>query len=64
MTKQILVKPTLQTEDTNNALCHIFAVGDVANTGGSKMARVGLYKAEVAVENILAMADQRNPTAT
>ncbi|KIN08613.1 hypothetical protein OIDMADRAFT_188209 [Oidiodendron maius Zn] len=64
MTKQILVKPTLQLQDPNGTLGHIFAVGDVANTGGPKMGRAGLFQSEVVVKNILAMIDQREPAAT
>ncbi|RDB15801.1 Apoptosis-inducing factor 2 [Hypsizygus marmoreus] len=50
-THQVLVKPTLQLAD--DAFPHIFALGDVANTGGVKMARAGMAQAEVARRNIV-----------
>jgi NADH dehydrogenase FAD-containing subunit len=51
-TKRILVKPTLQLLDTHLESSHIFAVGDVAETKGPKMARAGMFQAEVVQENI------------
>lgn len=43
---------------------HVFALGDVAETGGPKMGRAGLFQGEVIVQNILAMICGRAPTAT
>jgi len=54
-TKQILVKPTLQLHDTHFESSHIFAIGDVAETKGPKMARAGMFQAEVVQENIVAL---------
>lgn len=59
-----MVKPTLQIQDPNSALDHIYALGDVADTGGPKMGRAGLFQGEVVVQNILAMIDNRTPMAT
>ena len=61
-TKHILVKPTLQIRDESNAFPHIFALGDVAETGGPKMARAGQAQAEVVLANILSVIKRRNPS--
>jgi NADH dehydrogenase FAD-containing subunit len=50
MSSHILVKPTLQLLD--NALPRIFAFGDVAETGGPKMARASYFQSEVVCQNI------------
>jgi len=58
LTQRILVKPTLQLKDDTKLdakLTNIFAVGDVAETGGPKMARAGLMQAEIARNNIVAL---------
>ncbi|PSN65459.1 putative amid-like NADH oxidoreductase [Corynespora cassiicola Philippines] len=47
------VKPTLQVDD--DALPHIFAFGDVANTSGPKMARAAFYQSEVVLQNLLSL---------
>ncbi|KAF8867322.1 putative amid-like NADH oxidoreductase [Acephala macrosclerotiorum] len=54
---RIHVKPTLQLMDP--AYSHIFALGDVAETGGPKMARAGMMQSDVAVSNILSMIKGR-----
>ena len=46
----IQVKPSLQVID--GRFPHIFALGDVAATGGPKMARAAFFQAEVVIENI------------
>jgi NADH dehydrogenase FAD-containing subunit len=61
-TKRILVKPTLQIRDSQGACAHIFALGDVADTEGPKMARASLFQAEIVLQNILAMINNRSPT--
>ena len=45
----------LQICDADRALTHanVFALGDVAETGGPKMARAAMMQAEVVVQNIL-----------
>ncbi|KAJ7228511.1 FAD/NAD-P-binding domain-containing protein [Mycena pura] len=48
--KFILVKPTLQIKDDRYP--KVFAIGDVAATGGNKNARSGYAQAQVVVENI------------
>ncbi|KAJ7498764.1 FAD/NAD-P-binding domain-containing protein [Mycena latifolia] len=48
--KFILVKPTLQIQD--NKYPKIFAIGDVAASGGNKNARAGYAQAQVVVQNI------------
>ncbi|KZF19397.1 putative amid-like NADH oxidoreductase [Xylona heveae TC161] len=50
-TGRILVKPTLQVASEEHA--NIFVLGDVAETGGPKMARAGLVQSEVVRENIV-----------
>jgi apoptosis-inducing factor 2 len=63
-TKRILVKSNLQIRDPKGACTHIFALGDVADTGGSKMERASLFQEEIVLQNILAMINNRSPTAT
>jgi NADH dehydrogenase FAD-containing subunit len=48
--KFILVKPTLQIKDEKHP--KIFAIGDVAATGGNKNARSGYAQAQVVADNI------------
>lgn len=52
-TGRINVKSTLQLLDPAHS--HIFALGDVAETPGPKMARAGMMQAEVVESNILSM---------
>ncbi|KAJ4300939.1 hypothetical protein N0V90_003028 [Kalmusia sp. IMI 367209] len=47
----IEVKPSLQIRD--DKFPHIFALGDVAATGGPKMARAAFFQAEIIVKNAL-----------
>lgn len=49
----IRVKPTLQFQDP--AYPHMFAVGDIADTGAHKAARPGYVQAAAAAKNIAAM---------
>jgi NADH dehydrogenase FAD-containing subunit len=49
------VKPTLQLLNTHLESSHIFAIGDVAETKGPKMARAGIFQAKVVQENIAAL---------
>ena len=48
-----MVRPTLQILDPQ--IQNLFAIGDVADTTGPKMARAGMYQAEVVEGNILKM---------
>jgi apoptosis-inducing factor 2 len=55
-TQRILVRPTLQLKEdgkSDDKLDLIFALGDVAETGGSRMARAGMMQAEIVRENIV-----------
>lgn len=57
-TQRILVRSTLQLKDDekfNKNVYHIFALGDVAETGGPKMARAGMMQAEIVGGNIVAL---------
>ncbi|KAF7320840.1 Pyr-redox-2 domain-containing protein [Mycena chlorophos] len=54
----ILVQPTLQTPSNER----IFAVGDVAASGGPKMGRAATAQTEIAVKNIVAIANGRKAT--
>ncbi|KAJ7484102.1 hypothetical protein B0H11DRAFT_2020170 [Mycena galericulata] len=61
-TNRILVKSTLQIHDPTLILPHIFALGDVAETGGPKMAMSCFLQAEIVLSNILAMIGKRSPS--
>ncbi|KAM0354869.1 hypothetical protein ACHAPU_000705 [Fusarium lateritium] len=50
---EIKVKPTLQVDNLSSARQNIFAVGDVAQSGGVKQGRAAHMQAEIAVQNIL-----------
>ncbi|KAF5025505.1 hypothetical protein F66182_2410 [Fusarium sp. NRRL 66182] len=50
---EVLVKSTLQVDHVPSSKSNIFAIGDVAQSGGAKQARAGVMQAEVAVANIL-----------
>ncbi|KAF2179497.1 putative amid-like NADH oxidoreductase [Zopfia rhizophila CBS 207.26] len=52
-TSRILVYPTLQL--ANISYPNVFAFGDVAETGGPKMARAAFFQVEIVLENILRM---------
>ncbi|TVY16148.1 Fe-regulated protein 8, partial [Lachnellula arida] len=57
-TKRILVNPTLQLKSDvkpDTQLQNIFSLGDVAETGGPKMARAGMVQADIVQGNILAL---------
>ncbi|KAE9380356.1 putative amid-like NADH oxidoreductase [Stipitochalara longipes BDJ] len=57
-TGRILVKSTLQLKrdgKSGKALENIFALGDVAETGGPRMASAGMMQGEIVRENILAL---------
>ncbi|ORY23111.1 hypothetical protein BCR39DRAFT_363446 [Naematelia encephala] len=56
-TGRILVKPTLQVAEAAHP--NVFALGDVAETGGPKMARAGMVQAEVVAANIVRMILER-----
>jgi apoptosis-inducing factor 2 len=44
-------------EKLDKNIDHIFALGDVAETGGPKMARAGIMQAEVVRGNIVALIE-------
>ncbi|KZO94367.1 FAD/NAD-P-binding domain-containing protein [Calocera viscosa TUFC12733] len=51
------VKPTLQLGDPQHP--NIFAIGDVADTGGQKAARPGFKQAMIVAQNIKALSEAR-----
>lgn len=53
------IKKTLQLHDP--AYAHIFAVGDIADTGLHKAARPGAAQAKIAAKNVLAMIEGHQP---
>ncbi|KAK5636457.1 hypothetical protein RRF57_012169 [Xylaria bambusicola] len=53
----VRVRPTLQLQDPGYP--HIFAVGDVADSGAHKAARPGAAQAQVVARNILALVEGR-----
>lgn len=56
----IRVKPTLQFQD--EAYPHLFALGDVADSGAHKAARPGFAQAQAVAKNIQAMVEGRKPS--
>lgn len=56
----IRVKPTMQFADP--AFPHLYAVGDVADSGAHKAARPAGAQAAAAAKNIAAMIEGREPT--
>jgi NADH dehydrogenase FAD-containing subunit len=52
-TSHVLVRPTLQIVDAR--FPNIFAAGDVAASGGPKMARAGYMQAHIVADNILSL---------
>lgn len=42
---------------------NIFAIGDVAKTGGPKMARAGFFQVEVVISNIVSLIHKRKAVA-
>ncbi|ETN41375.1 uncharacterized protein HMPREF1541_03310 [Cyphellophora europaea CBS 101466] len=65
-TSRIMVKPTLQISDHDDTTPYpnIFALGDVAETGGPKMARATMMQGEVVVNNVLNMIKHGKASAT
>lgn len=49
------IRPTLQL--AHPAFPHVFALGDIADTGAPKAARPGMMQADVVVQNILSLID-------
>lgn len=60
-TKQIMIRPTMQIQDSNPDT-RIFAVGDVVKTDGPRMARAARAHADVVTLNILSMINQQKPS--
>ncbi|KAK3384886.1 hypothetical protein B0H63DRAFT_448988 [Podospora didyma] len=58
----IRVRPTLQFQDER--FPHLFAVGDIAETGAHKAARPGAVQAAVAAKNIAALVAGGEPVET
>ncbi|POS81009.1 oxidoreductase [Diaporthe helianthi] len=56
----IRVRPTLQFQD--HAYPHLYALGDVADSGAHKAARPGMAQAQVVAKNIQAMVEGRRPS--
>ena len=56
----VRVRPTLQLRDPEYP--HLFAVGDVADSGAHKAARPGAGQAQVVAKNILALVEGREPS--
>ncbi|KZV91870.1 FAD/NAD(P)-binding domain-containing protein [Exidia glandulosa HHB12029] len=63
---RILVRPTLQVQVAEAAAddMRIFALGDVAEHGGPRMARAGWMQSNVVLDNILSMIRGSAPTHT
>jgi apoptosis-inducing factor 2 len=61
-TKHILVRPTLQIRDKSNDFPHVFALGDVAETGDPMMVLAGQAQTDVVLANILSIIKRRNPS--
>ena len=55
----IRIQPTMQFQDPNYS--HLFAVGDIADTGVRKAARPGSAQAAVVAKNIQALIENRTP---
>lgn len=58
----IRVRPTLQF--AHPELSHLFAVGDIADTGAHKAARPGMVQADAVTANIRAMVEGKAPSET
>lgn len=58
----VRVRPTLQLLDPKYP--HIFAVGDIADTGAQKAARPGVGQAAVLAKNVKALIEGEEPTET
>ncbi|WZH46776.1 Apoptosis-inducing factor [Fusarium acuminatum] len=57
---EIKVKQTLQVDSLQSTRQNIFAVGDVAQSGGPKQARAAMIQVEVAVRNILSLIKDKS----
>jgi NADH dehydrogenase FAD-containing subunit len=60
-TLEILVNSGLQVTSRTLETGNIFSLGDVAQTGGPKMARAGLAQADVVCDNIISMINGKSP---
>ncbi|KAI8686661.1 hypothetical protein LRP88_13090 [Fusarium phalaenopsidis] len=58
-TGEILVKPTLQVDHLPSSKGNIFAIGDVAQSGGAKQGRAALMQSEVVTSNIVSLIKNR-----
>jgi NADH dehydrogenase FAD-containing subunit len=58
-TKRILVGPTLRLQNLGERAPHIFAIGDVADTGAPKMGRAGAVQAAIAARNIVKLIQRK-----
>jgi len=58
----IRVRPTMQFQDPKYP--HLYAVGDIADSGAHKAARPGMGQAAVLAKNIVSMVEGREPTET
>ncbi|KAI0913418.1 hypothetical protein F4823DRAFT_577204 [Ustulina deusta] len=56
----VRVRPTLQLQDPKYP--HLFAVGDIADSGAHKAARPGAAQAQVVAKNILDLVEGREPS--
>ncbi len=52
-TKCVLVDSTLRLENLGDKAPHVFAIGDVAETGAPKMGRAGHMQAAIVARNIV-----------
>ena len=57
------MRPTLQIADPSNSNPHVFALGDVANTDGPRMARAARVQADIVTRNLLALINKQEPPA-
>lgn len=63
-TQRILVRPTLQLQSPEAFADEVFALGDVAETGGPKMARAAFFQSLIVSENIVSMIRGGLPSKT
>ncbi|KAH7161958.1 hypothetical protein B0J13DRAFT_632696 [Dactylonectria estremocensis] len=57
---EILVKPTLQVDRLPSSRGNIFALGDVAQTGGLKQGRAAMIQGEVVLNNIFRLINNQS----
>jgi NADH dehydrogenase FAD-containing subunit len=65
--RRILVKPTLQvhfSDHPTSKQSNIFALGDVAESGGPKMGRAGMVQAEIVRANIASLIKNKEKLET